>query len=61
MKFTEADLEEALISLLQEEGYAPVHGSEIARASSNEVLIKEDLENYLTKRYARRRHHHRRN
>ena len=52
MKFTEANLEEALISLLQEEGYAPVHGSEIARASSNEVLIKEDLENYLTKRYA---------
>ena len=51
MKFTEANLEEALISLLQEEGYAPVHGSKIVRHSS-EVLIKEDLENYLAKRYA---------
>jgi type I restriction enzyme R subunit len=51
MKFTEAQLEQAIISLLGDEGYPHVIGDEIAR-SSDEVLIKDDLRNFLTTQYA---------
>lgn len=49
-KFTEAKLEEAIIELLQNEGYTYVNGNAIAR-SENEVLIKDDLRTYLLNRY----------
>jgi type I restriction enzyme R subunit len=49
-KFTEAKLEEAIIGLLQNEGYTYVNGNAIER-SENEVLIKDDLRAYLSNRY----------
>lgn len=50
MKYTEAKLEDSVIELLQEQGYEYVKGEAIDR-SSEEVLIKADLENYLANRY----------
>ena len=50
MKFTEAQLESAIIELLGAEGYPHVLGEAIER-QSNEVLIKEDLRAYLNKQY----------
>ena len=52
MKFTEAQLESAIIELLGAQGYPHVLGENIPRASVSEVLIKADLRAYLTKRYA---------
>ncbi|MGV6844936.1 MAG: type I restriction endonuclease subunit R [Lutibacter sp.] len=51
MKFTEAQLEQAIIELLGKENYPHVLGTTIARNKS-EVLIKEDLEHFLKSRYA---------
>lgn len=51
MKFTEAQLEQAIIELLGEEGYPHVLGETIQRDSS-EVLIKDDLRVFLSERYA---------
>jgi type I restriction enzyme R subunit len=51
MKFTEAQLESAIIELLGAEGYPHVLGEEIER-QPQDVLIKSDLRAYLTKRYA---------
>ena len=51
MKFTEERLEQAIIELLKEEGYPHVLGQDIARNPS-EVLIREDLGNFLAQRYA---------
>lgn len=51
MKFTEAQLEEAVIELLQKQGYPYVHGESIVRAPE-EVLLKEDLSGFLKKQYA---------
>lgn len=45
MKFTEAQLEQAIISLLGEQGYPYVVGSSIIR-TEEEVLISEDLRAY---------------
>ncbi len=45
MKFTEAQLEQAIISLLGEQGYPYVAGSSIIR-TEEEVLISEDLRAY---------------
>jgi type I restriction enzyme R subunit len=42
MKFTEAQLEAAIIELLGEEGYPHVLGEAIER-QPNEVLIKDDF------------------
>jgi type I restriction enzyme R subunit len=50
MKFTEAKLEEAIIELLGDQGYPHLNGTELAR-SNHEVLIKEDLRAFLSKRY----------
>lgn len=50
MKFTEAQLEEAIIELLGEQGYPHVLGEDIGRGPE-EVLIKDDLREYLQKRY----------
>jgi len=51
MKFTEAQLEEAIIELLGEQGYPHVLGDAIKRDPA-EVLIKDDLREYLQARYA---------
>jgi len=51
MKFTEAQLESAIIELLGCEGYPHVFGEAIER-QPQEVLIKEDLRCFLSKRYA---------
>ena len=52
MKFTEAQLESAIIELLGVEGYPHVLGEAIQRSSQSEVLIKEDLRAFLAKQYA---------
>jgi type I restriction enzyme R subunit len=51
LKFTEHQLEEAIIELLGQQNYPHVLGTSIAREPS-EVLIKEDLQGYLKGRYA---------
>jgi type I restriction enzyme R subunit len=48
LKFTEAQLEAAIIELLGEQGFPYVAGETISRNPS-EVLIKEDLRAYLAK------------
>jgi type I restriction enzyme R subunit len=49
-RFTETQLEQAFIEMLQEQKYTYIKGGDIDR-SPNEVLIKEDLRDYLHKRY----------
>src|SRR5690606_38788702 len=51
MKFTESQLEQAFISLLEAQGYPHVRGEDLAR-SREEVLIREDLRDFLQQRYA---------
>ena len=51
MKFTEAQLESAIIELLKAEGYPHVLGETIER-QPQEVLIKADLRAFLAKQYA---------
>jgi type I restriction enzyme, R subunit len=51
MKFTEAQLESAIIELLGAEGYSHVLGEAIER-EPQEVLIKADLRAFLAKQYA---------
>ncbi len=51
MKFTEAQLESAIIELLEAEGYPHVLGEAIER-QPQEVLIKADLRAFLAKQYA---------
>jgi hypothetical protein len=51
MKFTEAQLESAIIKLLGVEGYPHVLGGAIER-QPQEVLIKADLRAFLAKQYA---------
>lgn len=50
MKFTEAQLELAIIELLSQEGIPHVHGASIQRDAS-EVLILDDLKQFLQKKY----------
>jgi len=52
MKFTEAQLEAAIIQLLGEQGYPHLTGEQIVRAPT-EVLIKQDLRAYLFGHYAK--------
>lgn len=51
MAFNEEKLEQAIIDLLGEQGYPHVKGAALAR-DPQEVLIREDLEAFLRKRYA---------
>ncbi|QDV63176.1 type I restriction endonuclease subunit R [Crateriforma conspicua] len=51
MKYTEAKLEEAIISLLGDQGYPHTLGNELDREPSD-VLFRSDLRDYLSKRYA---------
>lgn len=50
-KFSEAQLELAIIELLSEEGYPHVLGETIER-QSQDVLIKSDIQDFLKKQYA---------
>ena len=52
MKFTEAQLEEAIIELLGEQGYPHVLGETIQRGPE-EVVLKDDLREYLRERFTR--------
>lgn len=49
-QFTEAQLEEAIISLFQEQDYKYVHGETIHRGF-DEILLKDDLHAYLANHY----------
>ncbi len=51
MKYTESQLEKAFIHLLQEDGYSYVNGKDVIRASHQEVLIRDDLSDFLLARY----------
>ena len=51
-RFTEEKLEQAIITLLGEQGY-PHHRGDAFVRSPGEVLIKEDLRDYLASRYAK--------
>lgn len=51
MKYTESQLEQAFISLLETEGYQYINGKELVRTTNQEVLIKEDLRAFLLARY----------
>ena len=50
-KFTEAQLERAIIELIEQQRYPYTAGELIARDPS-EVIIREDLEGFLSERYA---------
>ena len=50
MKFTEEQLEKAIIELLEEQGYPHVKGTSVQR-SPESVLIKEDLYSFLSTKY----------
>lgn len=51
MKYTESQLEKSFIHLLKEEGYEHVNGKKVFRASNQEVLIREDLSDFLMQQY----------
>src|SRR5690606_15501237 len=51
MKYTESQLEQAFISLLETEGYTYIDGKQLQRSSNQEVLIKDDLRAFLQNRY----------
>ena len=50
-KFTEAELEQAIIDLFKAQGYAYVHGKNIHR-QYEDILLLDDLRSFLTTRYA---------
>jgi type I restriction enzyme, R subunit len=50
MKFTEEKLEKVFIELLATQGIPHLHGSQIVR-SPDEVLLKDDLRTFLSRRY----------
>jgi len=52
-KFTEFQLESAIITLLEEQGYPYTPGAELDSVRQpNEVLLKDDLHQFLSRRYA---------
>lgn len=50
-KFSEARLEQAIIELLKQQGYAHISGDTIIR-DNRDVLFRDDLREYLSRRYA---------
>lgn len=51
MKFTEGKLEQAIIELLEQEGFPHVVGGDVSRDTSD-VLIKDDLKKFLFTQYS---------
>lgn len=47
MKYIESQLEKSFIHLLKEEGYEYLNGKNVIRASHQEILIREDLSDFL--------------
>jgi len=50
-QFTEDPLEQAIISLFEEQGYTHVRGGNIHR-QFDEILLEDDLRAFLSSRYA---------
>ncbi len=50
-KFTEDELEKAIIELFKQQGYTYVHGDEVEREYLKDVLIEKDIRSYLASRY----------
>ncbi|BBV85232.1 hypothetical protein STW0522ENT62_06780 [Enterobacter kobei] len=51
LSFSEAKLEQAIIELLQEQGYQHLTGDNVPRSSLDQVIIEDDLHHYLAARY----------
>ena len=49
-KFTEAELEKAVITLFEQQGYTHVNGKKLHR-KYDEILLKDDLRAHLADRY----------
>ncbi len=52
MSFNEAKLEQAIIELLGQQGYPHFTGDSLTRSSHSEVLLKDDLRQFLAAQYA---------
>ncbi len=54
MKFTEAELEKAIITLLEQQGFphTPGNAPDLPAREPEEVLLKDDLRSFLTRCYA---------
>lgn len=52
MSFNEAKLEQAIIELLGQQGYPNFTGDSLVRGSHSEVLLKDDLRQFLAAQYA---------
>lgn len=52
MSFNEARLEQAIIELLGQQGYPHYTGDSLQRGSNSEVLLKDDLRQFLAAQYA---------
>ncbi len=52
MSFNEAKLEQAIIELLGQQGYPHFTGESLKRGSNSEVLLKDDLRQFLARQYA---------
>ena len=50
-KFTEAQLEEAIIELFQEQGYDYINGDKLHR-KYDDILLEEDMREFLSQRYS---------
>jgi type I restriction enzyme R subunit len=50
--FTESQLEEAIVHMLADKGYEHVLGEDITGREITDVLIKDDLRNYLRQQYS---------
>lgn len=50
-KFTEAELESAIITLFEQQGYTYVHGDSIHR-QFDEILLEDDLKSFIASQYA---------
>lgn len=50
-KFTEDQLEKAFVELISDQGIAHYTGDALARPTTSEVLLKDDLQSYLTTAY----------
>ena len=51
LSFSEAKLEQAIIELLQDQGYQHLIGDDVPRSSLDQVIIEDDLRHYLAARY----------
>ena len=54
--FNESQLEMSIVTLLQEQGYDYVKGEDIVR-NLDEVVLRDDLAQYLPQPIQKRRHH----